>query len=121
MSRSGKSKSKRPWQEVAEAQENRDASLQRVPGISEVFGRLTFPNELPKNVTGVPGRVLSSLDIHITEQLPEELVKLLANGHLSATYVTLAFLRRAAVAQKLVICSQSLNFFFIGILDADTS
>ncbi len=108
MSRSSKSKLKRPWQEVAkEAQDFRDASLQRVLGISELFKQDVFVNHLPKNVMTVPGIILSPSDIQITEQMPEKLVKLLADGQLSTTDVTLAFLRRAAVAQRLVCCTQS--------------
>jgi hypothetical protein len=103
MSRTSKSKPKRPWQDVAkEAQELRDESLSRVPGINDVFENGIFSGGLPKNVTAIPGLVLNQRDIQITDSLPEELVKILAGGQITATDVTLAFLRRAAVAQRLV-------------------
>ena len=103
MARPNKSKLKRSWQDVAkEAQDFRDASLVQVLGIAAVFEQDAFLNEPPKNVMTIPCLVLSPGDIQITESLPEELVKLLANGQLSAMDVTVAFLRRAAVAQRLV-------------------
>ena len=97
MARSEKSQSKRPWQDVAkEAQKFRDASLARVPGIDEVFGRHTFSDTLLKDVTAIPRLVMNESDVQITESLPEKLVEILAKGKLPATDVTLAFLRRAA-------------------------
>lgn len=103
MARSRKLQPKRPWQDIAkEAQEFRDASLARVPGIDEVFGRHLFSNTLPKDVTAIPRLVMNERDTQITESLPEKLVEILANGKLTATDVTLAFLRKAAVAQRLV-------------------
>lgn len=105
MSRTNKSKPKKPWQDVAkEAQELRDESLLRVPGIDDVFEHDIFSGGLPKNVTAIPSLVLNQRDIQITDSLPEELVKILASGQLTATDVTLAFLRRAAVAQRLTNC-----------------
>lgn len=103
MARSRKSQPKRPWQDVAkEAQEFRDAGLAQVPGINKVFGHETFSNTLPKDVTAIPRLVMNEKDLQITESLPEKLVEILASGRLTTTEVTLAFLRKAAVAQRLV-------------------
>ncbi|KAK0122254.1 hypothetical protein ONS95_010505 [Cadophora gregata] len=105
MAKSSKSKPKRTWEEVAkEARDTRDASIARVPGITEVFAHDLFSNELPKDVMVIPGLVLNQADIQITESLPEKLITLLARGQVSATAVTLAFLRRAVVAQRLTNC-----------------
>lgn len=103
MAPSSKAKPKRPWQEIArEAQEYRDASIatftKEFPA-NYTTGQIA---DLPKNSIGIPGGVLGKRDLQITETLPEELVKLLANGELSVTEVTTAFLRRAALAQSLV-------------------
>jgi amidase len=97
MAPSRKMKPKRPWQDIArEAQEYRDASL------------ATFTTNVPaaletiKNSKIIPTKLLQAEDLAITVSLPEELVRLLANGELTATEVTTAFLRRATLAQKLV-------------------
>jgi amidase len=103
MAPSSKAKPKRPWQEIArEAQEHRDASIATF--IKEFPANYTTGDvaDLPKNSTDIPSGVLQNRDLQITETLPEELVKLLASGELSATEVTTAFLRRAALAQRLV-------------------
>jgi len=115
MAPSSKSKPKRPWQEIAkEAQDYRDASL------------ATFAKDFPAEITNgdildrtndstkVPGIFVQARDLKITESLLEELVELLANGKLSAVDVTTAFLRRAALAQKLVNSSNcSINFLML--------
>jgi amidase len=97
MALSKKAKPKKPWKEVANAaQEHRDATL------------ATFATNVPaalasnSNPTNIPERVLQAEYLAITALLPEELVKHLANGELTATEVTTAFLRRAALAQALV-------------------
>ena len=88
----------KPWQEVArEAQEHRDHTLS-VAGADFT----TLPNDLPQNVTQIPSQLLTAEEIKITEQAPEELLSQLGSGRLSAVTVTNAFLRRAALAQKLV-------------------
>lgn len=86
------------WQEVAASmQARRDQSIAAVtPPIPDI------PIPVPTNVTGIPKQLLSSLEIEITEAVPEKLVIALADGDLSATEVTTAFLRRAGLAQKLV-------------------
>jgi hypothetical protein len=105
MSTPKKRKIQRPWQDIAkEAQEHRDASLARVvPGLPEAFERIQFSGELPKSSIHVPGKALHPRDFRITETLPEVLLESLAKGNLSAIDVTTAFLRRAVLAQKLVI------------------
>lgn len=103
MAPSSKKKPKRQWQEIAtEAQQHRDASVATfVKGFPAALAAEEL-SDLPKNSTNIPSIVLQAEDLAITASLPEELVKLLANGELSAVGVTTAFLRRAALAQKLV-------------------
>ena len=104
MVQTSKRKRERPWQEIAkEAQDRRDASLAKVqPGLPAAFERIQFSEELPKNSMNIPGKALHPRDFQITETLPEQLVKALSTGGLSAMNVTTAFLRRGALAQKLV-------------------
>jgi amidase len=98
---SKKPKLKRPWQDIAkEAQDHRDASIEPVLGITGGGG--SVPEKLPKNSMSVSSNTLSPGDNEITELLPEQLTKLLASGKFSSKEVTTAFLRRAALAQKLV-------------------
>lgn len=96
-----KPKLQRHWQDIAkEAQDHRDASIEPFLGI---IGRgVGVPEKLPKNSMSIPSTALSPQDHEITELLPEQLIKLLAAGKYSSTGVTTAFLRRAALAQKLV-------------------
>jgi amidase len=105
-----KSKPKRPWQEIArEAQEYRDASIATfTKGFPAIYATGQVA-DLPKNSTAIPSEFLGKRDLQITETLTEELVKLLANGELSATEVTTAFLRRAALAQRLVSSREILS------------
>lgn len=100
MSRSAKVKPKKPWQDIArEAQDYRDATIAQVkPPIPD----LSKYNR-PTNVISIPKEILDPTELLITQLPPEELVALLASGRLSATVVTKAFLRRAGVAQKLVM------------------
>jgi amidase len=98
MAKATKGKEKRPWQDILrEVQYNRDASIIRVqPSIPE------NSNNLPTNVLDIPSQVLNHEEIQITQIPPEDLLSRLATGELTATVVTRAFLRRAALAQKLV-------------------
>ena len=116
MVRYNKRKRDRPWQEIAqEAQDHRDASLARVqPGLPAAFERIQFSEELPKSSMPIPGKALHPRDFQITQTRPEELIKALASGDLSPTIVTTAFLRRAALAQKLV-SSQMLRSVFLSV------
>ena len=88
----------KPWQEVARiARDLRDKSIDEVePAVPAV------PSDLPLNVTNIPKQLLSKREIAITESMPEELLASLASTKLSCAEVTNAFLRRAALAQKLV-------------------
>lgn len=88
----------RKWQDIAkEAQEHRDRSLVAVrPPVQGI------PADLPLDVSGVPRQALTDHEIWITESTAEDLLELLARGQLTSTAVTKAFLRRAAVAQKVV-------------------
>jgi hypothetical protein len=98
---SKKPKLQRPWQDIArEAQDYRDASIEPFLGITGQGAGV--PEKLPKNSMSVPITALSPRDNEITELLPEQLTQLLATGKFSSTEVTTAFLRRAALAQKLV-------------------
>jgi hypothetical protein len=107
---SKKPKLKRPWQDIAkEAQEHRDASIE--PFLRSTRGGGSVPEKLPKNSMSVPGNTLSPRDQEITELLPEQLTKLLVTGELSSTEVTAAFLRRAALAQKLVRKTEIQNHY----------
>ncbi|KAI9661471.1 MAG: hypothetical protein M1831_002993 [Alyxoria varia] len=89
------------WQQAAsKAQNHRDESLTKVPGLSHIP---YIPPE-SENVIAVPKQVLSAEDISITEKNPEQLLACLASRELSSVAVTTAFLRRAALAQKLTNC-----------------
>ncbi|PSN60183.1 amidase [Corynespora cassiicola Philippines] len=90
----------RPWQDIArDAQRAREASIDYLsPSVPDV------PSELPKNVMCLPAEVLDKSTISITDLLPHEIVSRIASGELSATQVTSAFLRCAAVAQRLTNC-----------------
>lgn len=87
---------------MREAWEYRDASLGRVPGISDIDGRLPSFELLPKRSIDFGSNVLEPRDIQITECLPEDLVAMLRRGDINAVEATTAFLRRAALAQRLV-------------------
>ena len=88
------------WQDVAkEAQEYRDGSLKLVP--ENHMSSLDFLDHSKAPIT-LPDRLLDEEDSQITRSLPEDLIRKMASGEWSATNVTLAFLRRATIAQKLV-------------------
>lgn len=86
------------WQDVAKtAQHLRDASISRVkPPVPEV------PSNLSRNVTDIPKYLLTTDEVVITQNPPEDLVASLASGEFTSTAVVNAFLRRASIAQKLV-------------------
>ena len=106
-SKNPKAKAKRPWQGIAkEAQDHRDASLDRVPsGFPGALEKYISSKGLPQNSMSVPSKILSLTELEITEMAPEELLEALATRRLRATEVTTAFLRRAVIAQKLASCS----------------
>ena len=86
------------WQEVAEeAQRHRDATIDSLkPPLP------ALPRELSHHIIEVPRRLLSQQEVAITEAPITVLLGRLANGEITATAVASAFLRRAAIAQKLV-------------------
>lgn len=88
----------RTWQETAKiAQDFRDNSIAEIqPPVPDV------PTDLPLNVIALPRELLSEAEVSLTEKTTEELLQALATGTVSSTTVTLAFLRRAGLAQKLV-------------------
>ena len=64
-----------------------------------------IPQELPLNVIDLPRKLLLPHEIKITETPPELLITALASGKLTCIDVTKAFLRRARVAQKMVLAA----------------
>ncbi|KAM0145531.1 hypothetical protein ACHAQE_011219 [Botrytis cinerea] len=88
------------WQDIAsEVQKHRDTTIAKVdPAIVEIT------EKLPHRVISLPRKYLNPEEITITENPIEELLASLATGRLSSLAVTKAFLRRAAIAQKLVNC-----------------
>lgn len=88
------------WQEVAAGmQQYRDNSMRIVePHLPLDLNHLA----IPLNVTGIPIKILTPLEIEITELPVETLVKSLAEGTYTACKVVNAYLRRAGVAQMLV-------------------
>jgi hypothetical protein len=86
------------WQETArQVQAVRDRSIEAVdPYVA------AFPEKPKGRVIDTPRKYLTSTEQAITESPAETLVASLAAGKLTAVAVTNAFLRRAAIAQKLV-------------------
>ena len=85
------------WQDIAG-----QVQLYRAGTVAKIQPRLPdVPRELPCNVTKIPQELLSAHEVKITESAAEDLLTSLATGQLTSTEVTNAFLRRAALAQKL--------------------
>lgn len=76
MSASKSMKLQRNWEEVArEAQEHRDTSIGKVPGINEGLQRLKSLSEVSKASTNFPSGLLEAKEDQITQcPLPEDLV-----------------------------------------------
>jgi amidase len=89
------------WQETAkQLQDHRDTTVAAVePELP------SLPDDLPLNVTVFPKQILSEKELEITTSPPESLLERLATGKITSVEVTSAFLRRAALAQKLVGCA----------------
>jgi amidase len=87
------------WQETA--QQLRDHRESTIAAIDPQLPEL--PAELPLNVTGLAKDILTKRELELTESPPEDLLTVLAAGYVTSTEITKAFLRRAALAQKLVI------------------
>ncbi len=82
---------------IAEALQVRDSSLSQIQPPLDVL-----PRHLPSNVTAIPNDILTPDEIRITSYDTIELLDLIAKKEHSCLSVTKAFLRRAALAQKLV-------------------
>ncbi|KAL8748056.1 MAG: hypothetical protein Q9190_000141 [Brigantiaea leucoxantha] len=95
---------KKPWQDIAkEAQNYRDESIAQVePKLPEL------PDRLPECVVNIPAQILTPEEREITETPTEVLLELLASGGHTAVTVITAFLRRAALAQKLLLSERAL-------------
>lgn len=86
------------WQEVvADRQKYRDITIEAV---KLDFGALT---DIPLNTVPFAKTLLTAGEVKITESTVEILAKQLANSEVSAVEVAKAFLRRAVLAQKLVL------------------
>ncbi|CAI6333956.1 unnamed protein product [Periconia digitata] len=95
-----KAKTQRPWQDIAaEAQDYRASTISQLSPPPP-----NIPEDLPKDVTSVPAKILDKSILSITNLAVEELISLLSSGQLSAVEVTNAFLQQAAVSQGLVNC-----------------
>ncbi|KAL8942558.1 MAG: hypothetical protein Q9216_001602 [Gyalolechia sp. 2 TL-2023] len=94
-------KKERPsWQTVAqEAHRYRDKTLAKIePPVPN------FPAEASRNVFETLRSCLSPQEVEVTELPPEKLSEQLRSRKYTAVLVTNAFLRRAALAQKLTNC-----------------
>ena len=91
--------SDRTWEAIArEAQVYRDASISRVqPGVPNIplLGESFDCSRLPR-------RLLPRREVEVTEALTEDIVSALAERKYTAYEVTVAFLRRAVIAQSAV-------------------
>ncbi|KAI0380374.1 amidase [Hypomontagnella monticulosa] len=89
------------WQDVAaDRQRHRDTTIAEVrPPVPELRAE-----DIPINTTAIPKKLLAEEEIKITNTDVEVLVKKIASGEWSSTTVAGAFLRRAALAQKLTNC-----------------
>ncbi|KAE8440968.1 hypothetical protein EG329_006157 [Mollisiaceae sp. DMI_Dod_QoI] len=88
---------------IAEECALRDASISRVePSLPPL------PDPLPKNVTGIAKEVLTEEELKITSYDAPELLQAIRDKVYTCEAVTRAFLRRAALAQKLTNCLTSL-------------
>ncbi|KAG9235564.1 glutamyl-tRNA amidotransferase subunit A [Amylocarpus encephaloides] len=88
------------WQEIAQkVRDHRDITVEKIePAIPTQF------DYLPSRVIDVPRQHLSAAEVEITESPIDSLLSSLAIGKLTSLEVTKAFLRRAAIAQKLTNC-----------------
>ncbi|PWY94257.1 glutamyl-tRNA amidotransferase subunit A [Aspergillus sclerotioniger CBS 115572] len=83
------------WQDLAQqVQAVRDRSIAQIELVVPVL-----PETLPIRVIDIPRQHLTPLELVITESHSEALVESLAAGNLTASSVTKAFLRRAAIAR----------------------
>ncbi|KAK2751076.1 hypothetical protein FQN57_000151 [Myotisia sp. PD_48] len=97
----------RPWQELAkEAQAARDSK------IPQEWILQNPPDASVTNVMDVPYTcgIMTETELAITEKDATELLELMASGKLKSYDVTLAFCKRAAIAQQLVNCLTQIYF-----------
>lgn len=87
---------------ISQALEIRDSSLSRIEPQLE-----NIPEQPPKNVTKIANDVLTAKELEITALDAPELLQSIREKTYSCEEVTRAFLRRAALAQKLVNIPQS--------------
>jgi amidase len=95
------------WRAIAEeAQNYRDSTISiiRAPLPS-------MPSKISDCVLQTPTQLLTKDETIITNLLPEEILDFLASGQLSATDVTNAYLKRACIAQDLVLLSMKDTLF----------
>lgn len=85
------------WQDVAaDRQKHRDATIALIePPLPSV-------QDVPLNTIGLAEKILTEQEMKITNTVVEDLVVQLVRGEVSCVTVTKAFLRRAALAQKVV-------------------
>jgi amidase len=81
---------------ISEARSHRDSSILVDPLLSPL------PDTLPKNVTKIADSILTPEELKITSYDVPELLQAIRSEEYSCEAVTRAFLRRAALAQKLV-------------------
>ncbi|KAK6538563.1 hypothetical protein TWF694_010142 [Orbilia ellipsospora] len=99
------------WQSIAaERQAHRDSTIKELSTLPDPIQVPDFgdPSKLPLNVYSLGREPLSLHETNITELSPTILLSKLANGSLSAVELTRAFLKRAAIAQKLTNCTTEL-------------
>ncbi|KAJ6256833.1 hypothetical protein Dda_8701 [Drechslerella dactyloides] len=99
------------WQQIAaERRAHRDASISALSTLDPPISLPDFPDadKLPHNVYKLGRDALTQREQEITELGPTRLVEALAKGKYASVEVTRAFLRRAAIAQKLTNCTTEL-------------
>ncbi|KAK3114453.1 hypothetical protein LTR53_007224 [Teratosphaeriaceae sp. CCFEE 6253] len=92
------------WQDIsARMLKHREETIAAVhPAVPQV------PQDLPLNVTALPGRLLPADVVAITDTSTEGLIQKLADGDVTCTAVTTAFLQRAGLASRLSNCTTEL-------------
>ncbi|KAF3150202.1 hypothetical protein TWF594_010082 [Orbilia oligospora] len=99
------------WQEIAaERQAHRESTIEALAKLPDpiIIPGFGDPSKLPLNVYKTCQYYLTPREIEITEANPIIILAQLANSTISAVDVTRAFLKRAAIAQKLTNCTTEL-------------
>lgn len=100
---------KRSWQEIAlEQQEIRDSQIPKEWILD------SLPDESVANVMNVPYTcgLMTERELELTEKDATDLLAMMAKGELKSYDLTLAFCKRAAIAQQLVSLCLSHDFGF---------